>query len=555
MTSLKVLCSNIDVMEQIETSIFLSPAEQPPHINIPLLPHQIYSLERMKHLESSMNKGIRVGDELIFSSHGILGERAGTGKTLTMLSHISQMTEREPSPVHISIHPSSSPSFLSIVQKDIVNSFSTLIVVPHFLFHQWHAELKKTSLSYTLLKSQKDIDTECLAKIENTHVTLISNTLLQSLSALLSTVDYMWERIVYDEADMLRISSTCKPLLTKMTWLITSRYRNITHSNQQIHSHVVKQLPQEYVESLSIPMQSYIAEYVKEHPMLTIYKTTSDVYFKSILQNMHPSRGYFVIKTEESFLESSLSLPPPVRQILPCKPTHPRPNETTALLESGNIEAAVLSVYPREVTFESLLEGSDTHTECRLRTNTTCSICYEPAESMVPCITPCCMNLFCGRCIVTWISINKICPLCKAILPPSSLLKLKGNVFRGEKGCTKYERLISLLEDGDGQYIVFSRNTQEVYAYIVNNLPHLIDKVDILHGNKTTISNILSEFTAKKLRVLCFSTDSLGVDLHSATHIIVMNRLQGDEDCIIGRAQRIGRTQPLQYIELMDWHK
>jgi hypothetical protein len=548
-------------MERIETP-FLSPGNQPPesqppHIKTPLLPHQVYSLQRMIHLETSAHTGIRIGDEMILSSYGILGERAGTGKTLTMLSHISQMSARDPSPVHISIHPSSSPSFFSMVQKDIINLFNTLIVVPHTLFHQWHAEVNRTNFSYTLLKSQKDIDTECLAKIENSHVTLISNTLLPSLSALLSSVDYMWERIVYDEADMLRISSTCKPLQTKMTWLITSRYRNITHANQQIHSHVVKQLPQEYVESLSMPMQSYVAEYVKEHPMLTLYKTTADVYFKSILQNTHPSRGYFVIKTEESFLESSLCIPPPVRQILLCNPTHPRPNETTALLESGNIEGAVLSMYPREVTFESLLEGSDRNTRCRLQANKTCSICYEPAETMVPCITPCCMNLFCGRCIATWISINSICPLCKAILPPSSLLKLKGNVPRGEKGYTKYDRLISLLQDGDvnNQYIVFSRNTQEVYAHIVNNLPHLIDKVDILHGNKSTIANILSDFTTKKLRVLCFSTDSLGVDLYSATHMIVMNRLQGEEDTIIGRAQRIGRKQPLQYIELMDWHK
>ena len=72
-------------MERIETSVFLSPADRPPHIKIPLLPHQLYSLERMKHIETSMHRGIRFGDELIFSSHGILGERAGTGKTLTML--------------------------------------------------------------------------------------------------------------------------------------------------------------------------------------------------------------------------------------------------------------------------------------------------------------------------------------------------------------------------------------------------------------------------------------------------------------------------------------
>ena len=163
------------------------------------------------------------------------------------------------------------------------------------------------------------------------------------------------------------------------------------------------------------------------------------------------------------------------------------------------------------------------------------------------------MNVFCGICIVKWITINNSCPLCKKIIVSTSLLKL-ANTVQTTREKTKNEALLDILtEKGDGQYIVFSRNIQEVYSHIVNNLPSLQDEIDILQGNKSTISSIISDFNSKQLRVLCFSSDSLGVDLHSATHIIVMDRLRDEEEeYIIGRAQRIGRKTPLQYIQFCE---
>jgi SNF2 family DNA or RNA helicase len=218
------------------------------------------------------------------------------------------------------------------------------------------------------------------------------------------------------------------------------------------------------------------------------------------------------------------------------------------LIDKGRIEEAVLSIDPRITTMASLTDGLDANRIERLQTKA-CTICYDSAD--VPCVTPCCMNVFCGRCIVTWITIKNSCPLCKEVIQASTLIKIDTGVR--PKELSKLEALAEYLREGDGQerqIILFSRNVQEVYSYIVNNLPSLQDEVDILHGNKKAISNLVAEFTKKRIRVLCFSPESVGLDLVSATHILLMDRLHGEA---IQRAQRIGRKVPLNVVRFCDW--
>ena len=531
-------------MDRIERLYTEEQASQPPHINVPLYPHQLSSLRRMKELEDATDKGLCVGEETLFSSYGIVGERAGTGKTLTMLGHISQMTSVAPSHPFNKLHGLSTPSFFSLSRQQ--TNVNTLIVVPHSIYHQWQTEITKTTLSCTYLRSLKDID-YCMEVIAQTHLTLVSNTLLQALSHLLQNT-YVWERIVYDEADMIRIPSVCIPLRAKMTWLITSRYKNMINANQQVHSHVLKQLPEEYISSLSPPIQKYISDTVSTHPNLTLFRTASEGFFHTITKNTHPLRSHYVVKTEESALERSIQLPKPIYMTIQCRYAHPR---TMDLIDKGLIEEAVLSINPRITTMANLTDGLDANRIERLQSKA-CTICYDSTE--VACVTPCCMNIFCGRCIVTWSMIKNSCPLCKEVIQPRSLIKIDTGVR--PKHLSKLEAVVEylrrLIDDRNdcGQYILFSRNVQEVYTYIVNNLPRLQGEVDILHGNKKAISNLVSEFTNKRIRVLCISPECLGIDLLSATHILLTDRSMGEA---IERAQRIGRKVPLEVVQFCDW--
>jgi len=489
----------------------------------------------MKEIEESLGKGLVVGDERMFTSYAILGQRSGTGKTVTMLAHISQMTDIYPT--SLSLHPASTPAFFSLVNEQ-TTLLPTLIVVPHSLLHQWKREIEKTSLSCHIFKSINQIDAASIPQMMNSHITLIPNTLLKPLTTLLHAlstifahVNYQWARVVYDEADTIHIPP-CQWMNAKMTWLITSRYTNILYANQHIHSHVVKQLHETYMNNLSDPVQDYLRRYINEHPKLTIYKTTSETYFKPIL-NHHPSRGYFVVMTD-----SDIDLLPITHTTLFCTPTP----STARFLENGQIEEAVLSIHPNVMSMETLLSTADSHVKARLQ-ETSCSICYDTAT--VPCVTPCCKNLFCGKCIVTWFQINAKCPLCQAILHPSSLIKVNTS-YIPVKGKTSIDLLRELLQEPNRQTLVFSRNMKTLYA----ELKHM-DGVEALYGNSLRIAKRIDAFTRGQTRTLLLSDDIYGINLQTATHLILMDPLH-DEDYIVGLAQRIGRRQPLVVIEIQD---
>jgi len=537
MGSLAILASNINVMENIYTAC-LSNVSHPvhaPHINIPLFPHQQACLARMKNIEESLDKGFVIGDEMMYTSYAILGERPGTGKTLTILAHISQMALMNPTSFHL--HPASTPSFFSLV-KETTTLLPTLIVVPHTLLHQWRTEIEKTTLSYFTFKSVKDIDAACIPRLMTSHITLIPNTLLKPLSSLLHAlstifahIDYEWTRVIYDEADTIRIPP-CQWMKAKMTWLVTSRYTNIIYANQHIHSHVVKQLHETYIDNLTDPVQDYVRRYIDEHPKLTIYKTVSEAYFKSIL-NDHPSRGYFVVMTEPTEL-----LPPISKSTHFCTP----PPSTARCLESGQIEEAVLSIHPTVMSLETLLATADSNVKSRL-SETACSICYESAS--VPCVTPCCKNLFCGKCIVTWFQINAKCPLCQTALDPSSLIKLKTSYIPSQ-GKTKLDILRELLKEPNRKTLVFSRTVKNLRTSL-KGLPG----IDAIYGNSTLSAKKINAFTTGETRTLLISEDTYGINLQAATHLILMDPLS-DEDHIVGLAQRIGRRQPLVLIEIRE---
>jgi len=78
-----------------------------------------------------------------------------------------------------------------------------------------------------------------------------------------------------------------------------------------------------------------------------------------------------------------------------------------------------------------------------------------------------------------------------------------------------------------------------------------MDGVEALYGNSLRIAKRIDAFTRGQTRTLLLSDDIYGINLQTATHLILMDPLH-DEDYIVGLAQRIGRRQPLVVIEIQD---
>jgi SNF2 family DNA or RNA helicase len=79
-------------------------------------------------------------------------------------------------------------------------------------------------------------------------------------------------------------------------------------------------------------------------------------------------------------------------------------------------------------------------------------------------------------------------------------------------------------------------------------------RVKMLRGNKDAIAATLRGFQAGQTRCLLLNSRYAGAGLNitAASHVILLHAMTHEEEKqILGRAYRLGRTEPLQLIKLL----
>jgi hypothetical protein len=551
-------------------------APQPPHLTLPLRPHQLAALSAMKSYEESLRYGMRVNDQILYSQFAFLGDSIGTGKTMTVLGHVSQLARAPLRPVLTpmsNLHPESTTMCFSVVPQQPETLFDTLIVVPFTLYRQWQTAITSTSLKACFLHQQRDIDKDDLAaSVSGAHLTLISNTLLASFLTNLRSILPVWRRVFYDDADTTKLPSISPPR-AQFTWIITSRFENFLFSNQTYSSHVLRQLPEAFVETLHPELQSYIQSYTQNHPSITTFHVHSQTFFQDILRNHHPLRARLVVRSSRAAVAASAALPPLQESIILCETPAPfalvspgLPPLVEAALHAGDVEAALsllnVSSHSPLTLVQAVLEFHQQKAphhlaalQARLEqvSKDSCSVCFEPPTT--PCVTPCCSRVFCGGCILQWLKRSSQCPLCRVSFPPSHLLAL-GEPSPRPRRLRKREALLEILKaHPQGQFLLFS-HYETPFLELEEEITALSIPVEHLAGpaqNKHGIAKRLADFESGKIRVLLISnrTAVLGMNILSATHILLLHKMIPEEEKqILGCSYRMGREKPLHCIKL-----
>lgn len=587
-------------------------ATQPPHIKTPLKLHQLTVLHTMKQNEISYPNGVTLSQgETCYGSFGILGDRVGVGKTLMVLGHISQMAYE---PLHTDhtfqlLHRESTPSFYSTYELPTsTNLLDTLMVIPHSLYKQWSDTItNETTLRCHFLKSSRDLDkTDLLTKMKESHLTLISNTLLPHLLTI--TQECAWRRVIYDEADSIKIQGSCRLPKSRLTWFVTASYNNLLFVNRYFHTFHISRLEQSYLESLASSVQTMLQSLDQTTQTLIFYKTISYPFFKELLDSYHPLRAHTVIKNSEEFLDMSIELPPCHRKTLMCYvPVQQQivqnllPTEALEMLHAGDIQGALQNLGVQVRTGATLPEAVTSLKEkelARLRrrlafkegeeyntpaerllvlTNIqkkihvcekdiqaikkrieevskgSCAICFEvPKNSCVP---PCCARPFCGECILRWMTLHANCPLCRSQLHTSQLVSLGTSDKEGSQTLSKQVTVLQLLEDNpNGYFLIFSRYDNSFISLKRDIEETLSYKTATLEGNKDVVGKVLSDFEKKTIKVLFLNSKTMGagMNLQTATHVILLHKMMIEEERqIIGRAYRMGRVEPLHVYQLL----
>lgn len=338
---------------------------QPENIKIPLKPHQLASLYRMKELD--LNCGLELSQHKLDSNIGILGDLPGSGKTLTMLSliEITKNSNKKSFP-NVKLYCRNGYGIVSkkIGQNgDNKYSNTSLIVVPPNMVNHWESHIKNyTDLNYEIVTDKnmdyldfklensfqttseewsensneesetanEESETEtndfekldiilCSAKLYNKYIEFVYNKMVEEIEELemcLCCVDIedfvRWDRIIFDEAYSIQIPNT-RSTHSRFMWLITNNY-------------------------IRLPLKSNKG-FLK------------DIFYK---QDDNPITNFFrpvIIESTTEFIRSSFSLQEPIIKYIDCEDSEAlnviRNFVSQSVIEkinAGDMDAAVLEL-------------------------------------------------------------------------------------------------------------------------------------------------------------------------------------------------------------------
>ena len=190
-----------------------------------------------------------------------------------------------------------------------------------------------------------------------------------------------------------------------------------------------------------------------------------------------------------------------------------------------------------------------------------CPICYDPPTE--PMVTPCCSRVFCGQCILSCRTRSAACPMCRTEYKISQLKKIvlekeeteivEDVAADGPKE-KKADALLRIFKENPaGKFLVFSRYDNPFTA-MEEAITGLGLTVKQLKGNKDGIASTLRQFQGGDVRCLLLNSHyaGSGLNITAATHVILLHAMTHEEEKqILGRAYRMGRTEPLHFIKLL----
>lgn len=181
-----------------------------------------------------------------------------------------------------------------------------------------------------------------------------------------------------------------------------------------------------------------------------------------------------------------------------------------------------------------------------------CPVCMDDIMES-PALVPCCNHAFCFQCIASALSVKSRCPLCREEIAIQQLTVCNEKCNDGTATDillpTKIDATINLIKNvSRGKFLIFSQ-----YGNSFRELERRLMTESIsyrqLKGNGNQISKTIDMYRSGKCSVLLLNAAfyGTGLNLEMTTDIIICHRMSRDMELqVIGRGQRLGRTEPLR---------
>jgi SNF2 family DNA or RNA helicase len=543
---------------------------QPPHMKVTLYGHQLVAIREMEEFERLFQR--RVGNVVVTSRVGVLGDKVGSGKTFELLGLIIRDRMKFETPFFTDYHYShvNTVGNISIQPGVLYKSIpASLVTCSRSIIKQWEASLNQTDLKWITVSTEG-----MFVSIEpgDFDVVIIATDLVNSY------VDYWnehaWKRLIYDEPDSARISSM-KRVVAGMTWLVSATSEMIQEEADSLrHAHYLRALFSSAMGASDV--QTFL--------------------------------NYIMIRTSEDFIYKSMNLPDYARRVIRIKPpsdvgilqgildpaimvqinagdfkgaikalgggeeatlvdsakrslqakiedAEAKRDEHKAGLPNPRHEQKIIEWNHKIERYQAQLEEIEARIENSLRED--CSVCLGSIRD--PTRLPC-FHVFCGGCIL---NIAKAaaeddmpkCPVCRSSFEMKSValvVKDATPVPKKETFSTKVEAAFDIISKGH-KVIVFSEHRQSF-----ENLRDMLteNKIEFSHldGSRSDRERDLERYRNGNLNVLMLVSriNGSGLNLQNTQKIVILhatNPLLKKQ--LVGRAHRIGYKGGLEVVDIL----
>lgn len=536
-------------MENIQT------VPQPENIKINLFPHQLASIFKMEKLEREQK--VQSQRHVKHTKIGVNANFPGYGKTLSMLGLIARnkMEWDLDEPYMFEDIICKNGGFIKKVQTKYYDKSDTnIILVSPSIISQWENEILKTEIIYKKITHNRDIEN---TDPEDYDIILIIPTMFNSF--IVQYEHIAWKRFIFDEPGHIKVSGM-KPIMAGFYWFVTATPYEIFNRHSKCYNSFMKTM---------------------------ISNLTHDEFFDGI-----------ILCDPIEYIQSSFNMPPTEHIYHECYQPISRMmqgiiNEhTITMIRAGNISGAISSLggkkteniielvkekKQREIEEidvrirlarirneneqleywtqqKNIVEQQITTLEQRIAEmlDNPCNICYEPIDN--PVLEPRCHNIFCSKCLLTWLQTKNSCPLCRNHVNTSELIYFvknnqPNNNEQIKKILTKEQKLIEILNSYDnGKFLLFSK-FDSTFIQLENLLHENNIIFSEIKGSTNTRNKIIENFKNGNIKVLLVNAtiNVAGMNLQETTDIIIYHEMNDHTHAqIIGRANRIGRTLPLR---------
>ena len=459
---------NINVHELDEHSPRIA---QPTDIGVTLKDHQLTIIKRCMDYENgniflrdfSTIQSIVNPEDFMSTKIGIISDRVGSGKSYVVLSIIKMNNICN---MDRAISRSCGLNNVMFCLKGVpkVRVKTSVVVIPFNLCKQWETYIRKfgTDMTWVIVNKGCELhklqdDENMSGKLNTLDIIFVTSTLYNRFAYVMEINNITFQRVFYDEADSINIKA-CTTIPANFYWFVTASYGNLLYPRGFTCQDMTSR---RYVLCASgLMFTGFLRAIFTE-----LYSQVPLELIKAL-----------VVKNSESYVQSSIHLPPMNVNIIKCKTPFSISvlnglvdTNIIACLNAGDIQKAIQYVNPVQImsedniiaatiekytkklanmlvrqsvldrlTFDTQsereheentlkqkkneLEGRIAAIKERIQTADLCVICYD--EHVQKTFVQCCQNSFCFKCINLWLNKKPTCPYCKQSLTATQLYVL-----------------------------------------------------------------------------------------------------------------------------------